>query len=118
MPSNDVTAIAIDSNNNKWIGTDRGGLARFDGTNWTIYNGFNSGLPNTGPNKIVNSIHSIVIDSKGNLWIGTILGGLVKYDGINWTVYNETNSGLTTNVVWPIAIDKPAGAKLQLRADY
>jgi hypothetical protein len=32
---------------NKWIGTDGGGLAKFDGVNWTVYNKSNSGLPDT-----------------------------------------------------------------------
>jgi ligand-binding sensor domain-containing protein len=38
-------AIAIDEQGNKWIGTVNGGLAKFDGVNWTVYNTSNSGLP-------------------------------------------------------------------------
>ena len=41
-----VTSIAIDGSGNKWIGTDDGGLAKFDGTTWTVYTTSNSGLPN------------------------------------------------------------------------
>ncbi|CUT05813.1 two-component regulator propeller domain-containing protein, partial [Candidatus Kryptobacter tengchongensis] len=37
LPSNYVLAIAIDGQGNKWIGTG-GGLAKFDGVNWTVYN--------------------------------------------------------------------------------
>jgi len=45
LPSNLVYSVAIDGSGNKWIGT-RYGLAKFDGTNWTVYNTTNSGLPN------------------------------------------------------------------------
>jgi hypothetical protein len=40
-----LDAIAIDGQGNKWIGTYGGGLAKFDGVNWTVYNTSNSGLP-------------------------------------------------------------------------
>ncbi len=67
-----------------------GGLAKFDGTNWTVYNTSNSGLPD-------NYVSSIAIDGSGNKWIGTWHGGLAKFDGTNWTVYNTSNSGLPDN---------------------
>ena len=63
LPDNYVHAIVIDGQGNKWIGT-AGGLAKFDGVNWTIYNTSNSNLP-------VNWIFSTVIDAQGNKWIGT-----------------------------------------------
>ena len=46
LPGSTIRAIAIDESGTKWIGTAGGGLAKFDGTNWTIYNSSNSGLPN------------------------------------------------------------------------
>jgi ligand-binding sensor domain-containing protein len=97
LPNNDVTAIAIDGQGNKWIGTGRG-LAKFDGVNWTVYNTSNSGLPD-------NSVWAIAIDGQGNKWIGTWFGGLAKFDGVNWTVYNKSNFGLPNNDVRAIAID-------------
>jgi len=106
LPSDYVRAIAIDAQGNKWIGTESywngsnyvgGGLAKFDGVNWTVYNTENSGLPNNG-------INAIAIDAQGNKWIGTYKG-LAKFDGVNWTVYNTENSGLPSNYVRAIAID-------------
>ena len=85
-----VTCLAIDGSGNKWIGTWNGGLAKFDGTNWTVYNTSNSGLPD-------NAVCCIAIDGSGNKWIGTYDGGLAKFDGTNWTVYNTSNSGLPDN---------------------
>ena len=96
MSDNWVYSIAIDEGGTKWIGT-HGGLARFDDSNWTVYNTSNSGLPD-------NWIYSIAIDVSGTKWIGTF-GGLARFDGSNWTVYNTSNSGLPGNIVPSIAID-------------
>jgi len=74
-----------------------GGLAKFTGTTWTVYNTSNSGLPD-------NWVFSIVIDSIGNKWIGTG-GGLAKFDGTTWTVFTTSNSGLPSNYIESIAIE-------------
>ncbi|CUT08818.1 Por secretion system C-terminal sorting domain-containing protein [Candidatus Kryptonium thompsonii] len=89
----------IDGQGNKWIGTWWGGLVKFDGVNWTVYNRSNSGLPN-------DYVHAVVIDGQGNKWVGTAGGGLVKFDSVNWTVYSSSNSGLPYNYVCAIAIDR------------
>jgi ligand-binding sensor domain-containing protein len=96
LPNKYITAIAIDSLGNKWIGTG-GGLVKFDRFRMTVYNTSNSGLPD-------NSVSAIAIDGQGNKWIGT-RGGLAKFDGANWTVYNRSNSGSPSNWVYAIAID-------------
>jgi hypothetical protein len=93
-----VTAIAIDKQGNKWIGTPGGGLVKYDGISWTVYNTFNSGLPD-------NRVYAIAIDEQGNKWIGTFGGGVAKFDGFNWTVYNRSNSILPSNYILAIAID-------------
>jgi len=53
----------IDVSGTKWICT-RGGLAKFDGNIWTIYNSSNSGLPQ-------NNIENIAEEKNGTKWIGT-----------------------------------------------
>jgi ligand-binding sensor domain-containing protein len=97
LPDNNVYALAVDGNGNKWIGTDLG-LAVFDNTNWTVYTTSNSGLPN-------NSVRAIAFDSAGNAWIGTYFGGLAKFDGSTWTVYTTSNSGLPSDFVKCIDLD-------------
>ncbi|MFC2130683.1 two-component regulator propeller domain-containing protein [Bacteroidota bacterium] len=92
LPDNDVWSIAIESNGEKWMGTD-GGLAKFDGKNWTIYDPSNSGLPGS-------DVRSIAIDDNGNKWIGTSMDGLAKFDGEIWTVYNTSNSELPSKRVF------------------
>jgi ligand-binding sensor domain-containing protein len=91
LPDNHVLAIAVDGQENKWIGT-QGGFAKFDGVKWTVYNTSNSGLPH-------NWVKAIAIDGEGNKWIGTWFGGLAKFDDVKWTVYNTSNSGLPSNNV-------------------
>jgi ligand-binding sensor domain-containing protein len=97
LPSNRAIYVTIDGSGNKWIGTSDG-LAKFDGTNWTVYNIYNSGLPGYG------QVLSLAIDGSGNKWIGT-WAGLAKFNGTNWTVYNTSNSGLPDDGVLSIAID-------------
>ena len=106
IPFNIVTSTVDDAQGNRWVGMAPywsgstnvgGGLAKFDGTKWTVYNTSNSGLPN-------DYITSIAIDYLGNKWIGTG-GGLSRFDGTNWTVYNIANSGLPNDWVNTLAID-------------
>jgi len=91
-------AITIDENDIKWIGTKIGGLVKFDGVEWTVFNTKNSPLPN-------DYVWSVVLDKNADKWMGTIGGGVAKFDGINWTIYNTENSELPHNDVYTIIID-------------
>ena len=92
-----IQTIEIDQSDNKWIGTYDDGLVKYDGTNWTVYNMANSGLPS-------NAVQCITADQSNNLWIG--VGYLVKFDGTNWTIYTTSNSGLPKAEVSCISIDE------------
>ena len=96
LPGQNVHAIALDGSGNMWFGTG-GGLAKFDGTNWTVYSVSNSGLPD-------NSVYSMAIDGSGNKWIGTNRN-LSRFDGTNWTIFNTSDSGLPNNTILSLAID-------------
>jgi hypothetical protein len=76
-----VRTISIDAQGNKWFGTQDDGVLKFDGTHWTKYNTYNSGLPN-------NWVLSIAFDAKGNKWFGTE-EGVSKFDGTHWTAYTD-----------------------------
>lgn len=52
----------------------QGGLARFDGENWVVYDTENSGLPS-------NWIWRVVTDAQGDPWVGTRDGGLAVIRG-------------------------------------
>ena len=66
MADNYVSAIAIDSEGNKWFGTGRG-VSKFDVTTWTTYT--------TEDGLASNYVEAIAIDQEGNKWFGTD-GGL------------------------------------------
>lgn len=95
LASNNINAIAIDKEGNKWFGTDAG-ISKFDGTTWTNYT-TSDGLPG-------NRVRAIAIDKEGIKWFGTI-GGISRFDGATWTNYlsdEEFSDGL---IITAIGID-------------
>ena len=63
LSNNEVTAIAIDAQGNKWFGTVNGGVLKFDGVKWTTYT--------TADGLAYNTVNAIAIDAQGNKWFGT-----------------------------------------------
>ncbi|MCU7497153.1 MAG: T9SS type A sorting domain-containing protein [Ignavibacteria bacterium] len=94
-----ITAIAVDSQGNKWIGTYGCGLVKYDNSTFTVYNTSNSSLTN-------NNISSIAIDGKGNKWLGTSYGGVVKFNDTTFTSCGIYIPGLQVTGVPSIAIDR------------
>lgn len=92
-----VHDLKVDASGNKWIGFQRNGIGKFDGSTWTLFDTINSGIPS-------NYVNSIAFDASNNLWIGTIKG-LSKFDGSSWTNYNVINSGLPDDSVYCITIN-------------
>jgi len=83
----------IDVDGNFWI-CGNGFLEKYDGTAWTRYNVFNSGLPSMFNNDIYT-------DSKNRTWFGSSgNGGISMFDCPNWQSFNPYNS-----FVWPQPID-------------
>jgi ligand-binding sensor domain-containing protein len=81
LTRNDVYAIAIDSDDNKWFAIGNPSLTRyqepdpygvimFDGRTWTAFTPANSGL-------VSAYVLSIAVDPLGNIWFGTT-GGVSK----------------------------------------
>lgn len=97
LPQNSVTAVLQSRDGYLWVGTF-GGLARFDGLKFTVFDTGNSaGLQS-------NRIISLFEDRTGILWIGTEQGGLSRYERGTFTTYT-TNDGLPGNHVNAIAED-------------
>ncbi|HZV13504.1 MAG TPA: two-component regulator propeller domain-containing protein [Candidatus Kapabacteria bacterium] len=94
-----VSSIAIDHQNNAWIGTDKG-LSEFDGTHWTTYT-VQNGLPS-------NNIHCVACDRQGNIWVGSD-GGASEYNGSSWKTYTSTD-GLVHNDVQAMTFDTSGNA--------
>jgi signal transduction histidine kinase/ligand-binding sensor domain-containing protein len=63
LPQNSVNCLAQTPDGYLWIGTRSGGLARFDGTRFVIFN------PQTTPELKDVEIETLSVDSRGTLWI-------------------------------------------------
>ena len=73
LPQSEINAITDDHFGYLWVGTNGGGLCRFDGRSFDVFNK-KDGLPD-------NVILSIFQDSRTFLWIATPKG-IVRYDGL------------------------------------
>jgi|GEM_PF-1048721 len=91
-----VLDIAEDSSGNIWLATERG-INKISNENITLFNTFNSPLPN-------DIVNAVVIDNQNNKWFGTMYG-LAFLEGDKWEVFNTYNSGMPCNEVTCLAID-------------
>lgn len=73
-----VYEVAVDSHNNKWVGTYGGGLYKFDGTSFTRIE-----------NLLDQFVHSVAVDANDNVWVGSEMG-LCKYENGNVTKWQWT----------------------------
>jgi signal transduction histidine kinase/ligand-binding sensor domain-containing protein len=73
LPDNTVTSIAQTPDGYLWVGTQRGGLARFDGTRFTEFN------PGNTPQLRNIEMHQLLVAPSGTLWIGNVEGGLISH---------------------------------------
>jgi streptogramin lyase len=97
LQSNSLTAIALDHNNVKWIGSLDKGLIRYDEVSFLNYDMTNSSIPS-------NRINCIAIDNQNRIWVGTDFG-IGVFDGSSWIIYNRNNSGLSPELVYTIRFD-------------
>ena len=86
---NYVFALHIAPDDSVWVGTWGGGVAHFDGKNWSNMT-VNDGLAG-------NIVYSIAQDKEGILWFGTN-HGLSRYDGHSWQNYGIHEGLLGANI--------------------
>jgi ligand-binding sensor domain-containing protein len=88
LPFDMVHELAFDQVGLLWIGLScfycqgSGGLASFDGENWTSYDSFNSGIPD-------DQVIGLALDEEGHAWVGTS-DSLGMFDGENWIDFART----------------------------
>lgn len=96
LPQNTVHSILQSRNGYIWAGTE-GGLARFDGTKFLVYNTQNT------PALKSNNIRMLAETRDGSLWIATADGISRLKDG-GFSGFNAAD-GLPSNNVWSIFED-------------
>lgn len=98
LPEQVVQAFAQTRDRYVWIGTT-GGLLRFDGASFTLYNRENT------PAFSDDNIFCLTVSRDNTLWIGSEGGGLVRYrNGIFHSFSNK--DGLTNSFVRTIQQDR------------
>ena len=97
IPTNVLTAIAIDHDGVKWIGSLSNGIISYDDADFVNYNESNSPLPG-------NRINCISVDALNRIWIGTDFG-IAVFDRSSWIIYDSDNSGLASEVINSIKFD-------------
>jgi ligand-binding sensor domain-containing protein len=102
IQTNSLTAITVDQNNIKWIGTLDRGLIKYDELNFESFNVANSLIPD-------NRINCLSVDPQNRIWAGTDFG-IGIFNGSSWTVYNRNNSGLTAEIINTIEFDENGNA--------
>ncbi len=105
--SDKITSIAIDENDNKWVGTSAG-VSVLDNRDSLVMNHsriFELPAPDT-----LNPVEDVKIDSKGRVWAGVYVdylvteGGVSMYDGMTW-IDLDVEDGLVGPVVRQLAIE-------------
>jgi signal transduction histidine kinase/ligand-binding sensor domain-containing protein len=97
LPQNSVNAIVQSHDGYLWLATF-GGLARFDGVRFTIFNSANT------PGLRSNRILALFEDRRGALWLGTETGELMSLEDGVGTTYPMTGA-LQGAVVWALTGD-------------
>jgi signal transduction histidine kinase/ligand-binding sensor domain-containing protein len=95
LPQSQVTGLAEDTNGYLWIGTQGGGLARFDGREFKVYT--------TLDGLLSNFVNSLAFDSRQNLWV-LHPDGLTRYDGLTFTRFRAPTQGYGSKVLWRMAV--------------
>ena len=95
LPQNTVYKIFQDSKGYIWLGTDGGGISKFDGRKHTYFKK-EDGLAS-------NVVRDILEDKDGNIWLATNEGVSI-YDGIDFKTISEED-GLISNTVVKIYED-------------
>jgi hypothetical protein len=85
-----VQGISTDQSGNVWIPFSLVGLAKFDGSSWTVYDSLNSGL-------LKNRLLSVANNSMG-VWVGSDTG-LYNFDGITWTRMTVASNNLLSDTI-------------------
>ena len=87
LPQSQVMAMVEDKSGYLWIGTQGGGLARFDGRTFKVYT--------TLDGLLTNQVVGLMFDNHDNLWI-LHPRGVTKFDGLHFKKFQAPGSYFTS----------------------
>lgn len=100
LPQNSVTSIVQTPDGYLWLGTF-GGLARFDGVRFTIFNSGNT------PALVSNRISTLHVGRDGSLWIGAETGEVTRFRDGRFNLFTRFTAGsYGSQVIWNIYEDR------------
>ncbi|TFG95251.1 MAG: hypothetical protein E4H13_13665, partial [Calditrichales bacterium] len=115
LSNNIVRVVYEDRRGTIWLGTEGGGLNRFDPLTEKFYSYKND--PGDQNSISSNHIFSILEDRTGNLWLSTWGGGLNKFDRENNRFIHYTrDNGLPSDAIYGILEDKQGNLWLSSNA--
>ncbi len=97
LPSNNVRALAEDTDGSLWIGTAGGGLARLTGNRLAAFT-TRDGLSDV-------TVTTLLQDREGNVWVGTRSGGLNRLRNVPFSAISRVQ-GLPENDVLSVLEDR------------
>lgn len=96
-----ISDIAVDENDNIWIGSNKG-LVKYANDEFIFYTNSNSSM-------ITDNVYALTVDSDNNIWFTSCMfqvGGLIKFNGSNeWTLFTPQNSNLPGSLIGDIISD-------------
>jgi transcriptional regulator with GAF, ATPase, and Fis domain/ligand-binding sensor domain-containing protein len=103
-----VRSVIVDQGGTLWVGTDAGGLSRFDKVSGTFVNYLHD--PANEKSIADNRVRVIYEDPDGSLWIGTDGSGLDRFDPASGTFEHfpyapTTPGGIAGAHVWDVTRD-------------
>jgi signal transduction histidine kinase/ligand-binding sensor domain-containing protein/ActR/RegA family two-component response regulator len=85
LPKPVVYALFEDSRGYLWVGTEGGGVARFDGSGFRVWDEAD-GLGG-------REVRCMAEDARGRIWFGLENGALSRYDGRTWRRWPDAGGG-------------------------
>ncbi|HLN53660.1 MAG TPA: two-component regulator propeller domain-containing protein [Lentimicrobium sp.] len=101
IPGNTIRALAVEPDGTLWVVTDNynGDFAKFDGSDWTLYNTSEFGYPN-------DFIMEVAVDAAVDKWF-SLQTALVKLHDNTFTVISsyDQGSGLPISLTYDLKVD-------------
>lgn len=108
LPEFDIRDLFIDASNTLWVCTP-GGLARFDGTTWNIYDDTQDS--HDGAVLGTSNTNAVAVAADGTICLGTFNGGLHFIQGSSVEVLTSFEDGFFDNTAVAVAFHPLTGAR-------